>query len=446
MNDIKMRLDNASNIYPASLGKTHAALFRLSVTLREEVNLNYLQQALDNSIRRIPTFGCTLSNGAFWWYLKKMKGQATVSGPSPLLPIGYKFHGGQLFKLSADGRRIVLDIFHALADGTGAQTFLLTVTAEYLRLRHDISISYDSLVLNPEDMPSKKESEDCFAEFSGKKGSLEKNDSAYHIPGRTENCRTLHNERYTLHCEEVKAACRNHACTVTELLTAAMVSALQEVHRHDKKRRKNSALKINVPVNLRPLFGGRTLRNYSSYVNLGVDVSNGYFSFEEIVRIVSAQKKNLALPCELEKKVAANVALENNFAVAAIPLFIKKHVIDAVYKVKGDKYFTHTLSNLGKVNLPEEMQPFVEEMDFILGRQRGNAGAATCIGYGDKLFFNISRKIVENDFESYFVSQLAELGISVTGRNEELGVIQKTKSVRRRKETKSKTKPALQTA
>jgi hypothetical protein len=57
------------------------------------------------------------------------------------------------------------------------------------------------------------------------------------------------------------------------------------------------------------------------------------------------------------------------------------------------------------------MQPYVREMDFILGRQRGNAGAAAAIGYGDTLNVNFSRGIVEDDFENYFREQLLALGI-----------------------------------
>ena len=67
-----MRLDNASNIYPAALTKRYASIFRMSVTLTETINLNILQQALDTTVKRIPLFSYTLKNGAFWWYLKKL--------------------------------------------------------------------------------------------------------------------------------------------------------------------------------------------------------------------------------------------------------------------------------------------------------------------------------------------------------------------------------------
>lgn len=407
-----MRIDNASNVYPASLTKKYASLYRMSVTLSEPVNVNYLQQALNNTVKRIPAFGCTLKSGAFWWYLRQLDKMPTVSQLAPLSPHGYKFHGGFLFKVYADDCRIVLDVFHALADGKGGQTFLLTLTGEYLRLRYGIAIDYNELVLDTSDMPSKRESEDCFANFSDKKGAFEQNDKAYHSRGHKEFYKIMHNERVVIPCDQLKAVTAKYSCTVTELLTAAMVSALQEVHKQDHRKAKRSAIRISVPVNLRPIFGGRTLRNFSSYVNLGVDVANGYYSFDEILENVAAQKRHLVLKSELEKKVAKNVSLENNYAIAMIPLFIKKYAIDIICRLKGDKLISQTLSNLGNVNLPESMRPYVCEMDFMLGRQRGTPGACACVSYGGNLYLNMSRNIAEADFESYFVDQMRQLGIN----------------------------------
>lgn len=190
-----------------------------------------------------------------------------------------------------------------------------------------------------------------------------------------------------------------------------MVSALQQVYVHDKRKHKKTALKVSVPVDLRQLFPGKTLRNYSSYVNLGVNVNNGLFSFKEILTLISAQKRFMAQPSELEKKIAANVSLENNFAISAIPLFIKRPIIDLICRIKGDRYCSQTLSNLGNIALPEAIRPYVSEMDFVLGRQRGTTGAAAAVGYNGNIYVNFTRNIAESSFEEYFCEQLRELGI-----------------------------------
>ena len=410
---LTMRLDNASNIYPASLTKRYASIFRMSVTLFENVDVRVLQEALENTVRRIPSFGCTLKNGVFWWYLCSLDKKPVVSRYSPMGIRGFRFHGGFLFKAMADGNRIVLDVFHAIADGRGGQTFLLTLTGEYLRLRHGISISYNSLVLNTAEEPSEAESFDCFRNFSGKKGSLEQNDTAYHIKGRKLSIESLLCERIEFSSDEIRKVLQGTSYTVTDFVAAAMLEALQEEHRLDKRFRKRNSLKVNIPVDLRKLFEGKTLRNYSSYVNVGVDVSNGYFSFDELLNIVSAQKTMMTLPSELEKKIAANVALEDNMAIAMIPRFIKRIAIDTICRLKGDRFNSYTFSNLGRVTLPEQMQPYVSSMDFVLGRKRGTSGAAACVGYNGKIVINLSRNIAESRFERNFAEVLRRHSIEV---------------------------------
>ena len=405
-----LRLDNASFIYPASQSKKYSSLYRMSVTLSEPVDAGVLQQALEATVTRIPTFGYTLTGGTFWWYLRRLDKTPRVLPLQPLHHFSIPGNGGFLFRISADGCRIVQDIFHVLTDGNGGMTFLLTLTAEYLRLRYGVQPVYGGRILDPSDAPAASELADAFDDFSGKRGSLEQNDPAYHLRGRQLGTKVLRNLRVSIPMDRAREVAKSRGCTVTDLLSASIVYALQEVRRSDPLRRR-SVLKVNVPVDLRRIFGGRTLRNFSSYVMLGVDVRNGEYGFDQILEVVAAQKRLFAMPSQLEPKVAKNVELEDNFAISCIPRVLKKPIIDIINKLKGDRYCSHTLSNLGRIELPEALRPFVRDVDFVLGRQRGNSGASACIGYGDHLVLNMSRRIAERSFEDAFLRQLDVLGI-----------------------------------
>ena len=408
----RMRIDNAANIYPASLSKHYASLYRMSVTLTEPVDLAVLRQALLTVSERIPTFRCELRAGAFWWHLRRMEKEPEVAPAAPLNRRHFSDNGGFLYKVSAEGCRIVLDVFHALADGTGAETFLLTLAGEYLHLKYGLSISYSGLVLNPSEEPDAGEFEDSFKTvFSGRKGALEKNVPAYHIKGQRLPGSGLRDIRVVMPMDKVKAVCRRMDCTVTDLLTGMMLDALQKLYRADGDEKKTGVLKVSVPVNLRPMYGSRTVRNFSSYVNLGMDVRSGYLQLDQLVRLVKMQKEAMLRPENLEPKIAANVELEANFAVRCLPLLVKKPIIDAVNKHHGDIYFSQTLSNLGQVRVPEEMRPYMTDFDFILGCQRGNSGAVSCTGYGGKLFLHLSRNIYGAEFEQFFLDRAQSLGL-----------------------------------
>ena len=312
-------------------------------------------------------------------------------------------------------------MIHALADGTGAQVFLLTLAGEYLRLKYGIAIPYGGKVLNPADTPVYAEVEDSFkTAFADKKGELEQNDDAYHLKGRALPREGLQDLRMVLPADELIAKCKALGCTLTELLTAGLLYALQEEHRRDVDADKCPILKVTVPVNLRPYYGSRTLRNFSSYVNLGVDVSDRYFSFRELVETIREQKQDALHWKNLEPKIAKNVQLEENLAVRCIPLFIKRPVIDLINRLHGDRFYTTTLSNMGCVDLPETMQPYIEEVEFILGRQRGNSGAVSCVGYNGKVFLHFTRHIVPSRFEHLFLELLKQLEIPVALSEETL--------------------------
>ena len=405
-----LRLDNASFIYPASQSKKYTSLFRMATTLSEPVDTGILQQALEATVRRIPTFGYTLTGGAFWWHLRDLERMPRVLSYQPLHHFNIRANGGFLFRVAADGCHIVLDVFHVLTDGNGGMTFLLTLTAEYLRLRYGAQPVYGGRILDTSVSAHASELADAFDDFSGKRGALEKNDPAYQLHGRELGFRVLRVVRIRMPMGQVHEVAKQHGGTVTELLTAAMVYAMQEARRTDT-RKGRSVLKVNVPVDLRRIFGGCTLRNFSSYVMLGVDVCNGEYEFEQILRVVSAQKRLYTMPRELESKIAKNVELEESPLVRSIPRVLKKPIIDLICKLKGDRYSTHTLSNIGRIDLPESLRPYVREVDFILGRQRGNTGASACAGCGDTLVLNMSRRIADRKFEDAFLRQMERLGI-----------------------------------
>ena len=306
-----LRLDNAANIYPASMSKHYSSLYRMKVSLTDPIDISILQEALLSVSERIPTFRCTLKAGAFWWYLKRINATPSILPLTPLRHPDFKEQKGLLYRVSAEDASIYLDVFHALADGNGALCFLLTLTGEYIRLKYGASIRYNRLVLDPKLRPAYFEVEDSFKTvFSGRHGQLEQNVDAYHIRGHALPHAAVRDLRAVIQMDQIQAVCKRFACTVTELLTAAMLWALQEEHRKDPSEKKRSVLKVSVPVNLRPLYDSRTVRNFSSYVNLGVDIKDGYLSFEQLVSAVKAQKAHDLQKEHLEPKIAANVELE----------------------------------------------------------------------------------------------------------------------------------------
>ena len=195
------------------MSKYYSSLYRMSMTLTDPVDPAILQEALEQVSERIPTFRCRLKAGGFWWYLQR---QDTIPQVLPLKKLAaFRFidQHGFLYRVSADGNRICLDVFHALTDGSGAMSFLATLTAAYIHKRYQAQIQYNSLVLDPADRPIYREVEDSFkAVFTGRKGELEKNVDAYHIGGAVMPGQHLMDVRAVASMQQVKQACQEMDC------------------------------------------------------------------------------------------------------------------------------------------------------------------------------------------------------------------------------------------
>ena len=405
------RLDNASIIYPSCRTRRYATIFRITVTLDDLVYDSLLEEALRNCIGRFPGFRYTLDKGLFWWFLRRLENDPVTSRPFAMRPFNFKKNGGYLFRAGCDKNRIVVDFFHALADGTGAMTFVMSLAAEYIRLRYGAEVPSGKWILDLKEEASEQEMEDSFDKFSGTRGSLDKETRAYHLHGTEEGWGVLNDIRLSLPLDKMLSLSKEHDCTLTEFITALMLLSIQQVRSRKPAWGDSPFIKVEVPVNLRPIFQSRTLRNFSSYVHLGIDVRNGDLPFDDILQEVRLQKRLFVNPHRLTTRVAANVALEDNMAIRAIPLFIKKAAINFINSHKGENYCSHTLSNIGEISLPEEMRAHVRDIDFILGRPQKKSGSCACVSYGNRLILNFSRKIMENSFENAFIRNLQEMGI-----------------------------------
>ena len=99
--------------------------------------------------------------------------------------------------------------------------------------------------------------------------------------------------------------------------------------------------------------------------------------------------------------------------VRVMPLFIKNLVMKLAFLAVGERKSCLSMSNLGAVQLPTEMLPYVERFDFILGIQATSPSNCGIISFKDKLYINFIRNIQESTLESHFYQVLRDQGLAV---------------------------------
>ena len=132
------KLDNAAQAFPAATGKKDTRVFRFYCQLKEDIQADLLQKALEQTMEHYPVFSMVLRKGLFWFYLEQRDLPAKVEEEKrpPCSEIYVPDHKTLLFQVSYYKTRINFEVFHALTDGTGAMLFLKELVSNYLILCH----------------------------------------------------------------------------------------------------------------------------------------------------------------------------------------------------------------------------------------------------------------------------------------------------------------------
>lgn len=411
-----MPLDNAAKIYPAARNQNWSNVFRLSATLTEQVDIPVLQSALDVTVRRFPSISARLRRGVFWYYLQQLeeppKIRQEISYPLPRM--SRREVRKCALRVVVYRRRIALELFHSLTDGTGAMIFLKSLLAEYLQQKHGIHVSATNGVVGRLEEPSREELEDSFQKYSGRVSASRKENDSWRLRGTPEPDGFLHVTCFRIPVADALAKAREYGFSLTVFLAAALMKALQDMQiARQPEERWRKPIRIQLPVNLRNVFPSRSLRNFALYVTPEIDPRLGEFSFEEICSTIYHRMGLEINPKHMSTRIAANVGSERLMVVKLMPLFVKNIVMKAVFNAVGERKSTLSLSNLGNITVPEEMRPYIERFDFILGVQATAPHNCGVLSYGDTLYINFIRNVRESELEERFYRVLQELGLPV---------------------------------
>ena len=410
-----LRLDNAAKIYPAARRRNWSNVFRQSVTLCEDVDRAVLQRALDVTVKRFPSIAARLRRGVFWYYLQQVESAPELQDEHsyPLVFMDREETRRCAFRVIVYRNRIAVEFFHSLTDGTGALIFLKSLTAEYLEQKYGLTIPAELGVLDRQESPRDTELEDSFLKYSGPVPASRKETDAWRMRCEPQPNGFLHLTCFHLPVDQVLELAHSHGVTLTVFLSAVLMQALVNLQKEKvSSLRRRKRIKLLIPVNLRQLFPSETLRNFAMYTIPELDPRLGEYSFDEICQLIR-HKMGLELTAKhMSRMIAVNVNDERNPLIRPIPLPIKNLVMKAVFDSVGERKSCLTLSNLGAVQIPEAMKPFVRRFDFILGVQAAAPYNCGVLSYGDTVYVNFIRNLSQPELERQFFSILRDMGVT----------------------------------
>ncbi|GAA1119905.1 alcohol acetyltransferase [Citricoccus alkalitolerans] len=435
------RLDNASNIFLAARTDADPKVFRLSAETDHEVDPHLLQEALDATYDRYPLYRAVLRRGVFWYYLQDSDLRPIVSSEvqHTCAPIYQADRRTLLFRVLHHRRRINLEVFHALSDGTGALWFLSDLVTAYLGLRYPeagralgasretgaeaAAIEQPSAEPNGtapagrlHEPPVHELTADSFAHYFRRRrqGRAPGTGTARHPRKRVHRVRGTrtpdHRTRaveLTLPARDVLSLARAEGVSLTMYLTALF---FESVRRSSGGLGRNRTLAVSVPVNLRQFFPSTSARNFFAAVRVEHTYGEGEDDVGSVARQLEGQFRPKATPEALERKLRRFIRFERTPVLRVVPRPLKDLILGLVNRI-NNRSLTVAISNMGRVSLPDPVDSHVGRMLLHVSAARPQFCAVSHAGL---LTISFSSPFTETGHIREYARHLTDRGIAVS--------------------------------
>jgi NRPS condensation-like uncharacterized protein len=405
------RLDNTAKLFPVIANENLSNVFRVSVTLKEDIIQEILQQTLEEVLPWFDGFNVRLRRGFFWYYFEGNKKVPTVEKEAtyPCKYIDPRSNQQFLFRVSYYEKRINLEVFHAITDGMGAINFLKELTYHYIELlkMQDSSKKISrrpsrECILDTEDSYLKNYKKRSNKPYSTKK--------AYQLKGELLYLDTVSVIHGYVDLNNLKKKCKEKGVSVTKYLMALLIWCIYEEYLN--KQKYEEPISINLPINLRSFFESTTTMNFFAITAIEF-LSNGKdYTFEDILSMVNKQMDENITKEKLEEIISYNVSNEKKPLVRFAPLVIKYIALQLVYR-RVSRRNTMTLSNLGPIKILPEFEKYIEGFHFIIGVSKKQKMKCGVCSYEDKIIVTFFSVLKDTYLQRAFFRALTKEGIDV---------------------------------
>lgn len=403
------KLDNAAKIFPPTSNEKDTKVFRFVCELKDEVDKEILQEALDRTMPLFPFYKTVLRRGFFWYYFESTDLVPKVSEEYKL-PCSMLYHPNRrnlLFEVTYYKNRINLEVFHALTDGTGALAFLKTLLYFYITIRYKDDFK-DKLPVLDYDASITQKMDDSFLKHytDNRIPKKVKITRAFHIQGRRFIDNRIKVIEGVMPVKDVLALAHKYDTTLTVYLTALFIKA---IYNEMPARSRKYPVVLSVPVNLRTYFPSVTARNFFATINVKYDFSTLGDKLEDIIHEVKECFKKELTQEKLREHMNKLSALEHNAFMRIVPLAIKDFVLRIANRL-NDRQITATLSNIGKITVSQPLKPYINLFNCFTSAKRPQI--ALC-SFEDNLVISFSSPYSVTDIQKNFFRFLTDEDVPV---------------------------------
>lgn len=386
------KLDNVAKVFSLD-DKNNTNIFRYSVILKQRINKNILKKALMKTLDNYKSFKVKIGTGFFWNYLEFNPKEPIVKEENeiPCQHINFKKNNDYLFKITYYKKKINLDIFHVLTDGTGATQFLKSVIYNYLNIKHNLKSNQNiNTNLTYQDQYLKNYDKSIKVKNSYK--------LAYQIKGKI-NKNINNTYHYIMDICKIKNICKKYKVTITEYLTATYIYAIY-LSMHKNKSKKE--ISVTIPINLRKYYQVDTLSNFFVCTNINPQmIEKKLTTFDEVLHEVHKDFQDKLSIDNVKSYLTRDVKLGTSLPIRLVPLCLKRIFIKSVINI-ASQTSTSTLSNIGIIDIDDKYKKYIDNILVLVMPGRYEKIKCTICSYDNKLNLTMNSNINDTKFEQTF--------------------------------------------
>ncbi len=408
------KLDNTANLFPVIASESLTNVYRISAVLTEEIDPELLNESVEFVAGEFLNFRMRLRKGVFWYYFEENDHplpKVTEENDFPTSYINKNKNNQYLFRVTYYGRRINLEVFHALSDGYGGLIFLKEIVYQYLRKKYPEALSGEKDKISSGVF---LDQEDSYVKNFRSDGKQHKKTYTSRRAVTLKGEYLQRGEVGVLHCympvDQLKKAAKGYSVTINQFLVGAFIYSVYRAYLEGKPSAK--PISCCVPVNLRPYYDSHTLKNFFVMVSAVFKPEKDDYSFEEVLPIVADSLKEQTTKENLEKILEYNVSNERNFILRMIPLTIKNIAIRQVYQASAHGT-TSTVTNIGNVDIREPYIPYIKNFSAMLAMSKGQNMKGAISSYQGILTITFTTVLADPSILKQFVQCMTDCDIEV---------------------------------
>ena len=411
------RLDNSAKIFPISAGKKYSTVFRLSVVLKEKIQPEILQIAVEKALEQYELFRVRLKNGFFWNYLEYNPKKIFIEEEKeyPCKYIEPKENNHYLFKVTYFDKKINIDIFHSLTDGNSGVMFFREIVYNYIELAHKEEFQEELRIKRKFDLST----EDSYIKNYNKKAKGNNSaKKAYKLAGRKIKLGAISAIHEIIDLNQLKQEAKKNEATITQYLTSVLIYAIYQANYIKNKGKR--PIKVCIPVNLKKYFPSNTISNFFSYITIEAEMKKDRLdTFDKILDFVKKDFTKKLTPEEIQKTMSGNVKLGTNPFIKLIPLVLKKPIVRLSY-LEIRKYTTTTFSNIGRIGIIGKYQRYIEDFLMLIAPEPVEKIKCSACSFENHIVFTFTSILDDCSIEKEFYKFLKEKNISVEIESNEI--------------------------